>query len=297
MSRFPIDTNVLLFASSRLGDQLITMVVAYNLYLSGVKLLVFADYIYQLRHWFPWCDIRKAEAWRDESRCKVVNGNFICCSVFEEDIPKKLLEYGKSIVLSKFTCFHAGTMVDAMSAVSKFAIKLDHYQRLNGIIPIQGLSYRLYHRCVLIHPLSQESFKEWLPSKFLLLAREIKKLGFSPKFVVPPLSENNWCFVKKEFEVKVFSSISEWAAFIYQSGYVIGNDSGGAHLASCLNIPSLVIAGRETPLKRWVPDWFRSVAIFPERWKIFWMPTRLKQSVWKYCLTVKSVSRQFKEMI
>lgn len=90
----------------------------------------------------------------------------------------------------------------------------------------------------------------------------------------------------------LFSSLEDLATTIYQSGFLIGNDSGPVHLASYYSIPHIVIAqGRQMPL--WSPGWHPPQIIRPPKWVPNVKGMRLREDKWKYFISTKRVLRTF----
>ena len=88
--------------------------------------------------------------------------------------------------------------------------------------------------------------------------------GFSVSFSVSPKEHAEWLFVKKKgIDLPYFRSLSETAAYLYESGFFIGNDSGLGHLASNLGIPTVTVAGKASSIKLWRPDWHIGKVVAP----------------------------------
>ncbi|MCI5138069.1 MAG: lipopolysaccharide heptosyltransferase family protein, partial [Candidatus Electrothrix sp. AR1] len=81
--------------------------------------------------------------------------------------------------------------------------------------------------------------------------------------------------------------------FLYESGFFIGNDSGGGHLASCLDIPVLSIHGRKGKSRVWRPGWGQVEVVTP---LINVIGGSLRQHFWKYFLSVSAVERGFERL-
>ena len=106
-------------------------------------------------------------------------------------------------------------------------------------IPV-GKTYRKYPKRIVIHPTSNDPKRNWSPPQFFKLSQLLENEGYTLSFCVAPYEHKNWEHLKN---VPKFQSLQEVAAYIYESGYLIGNDSGLGHLASNLNIPTLTISG------------------------------------------------------
>ena len=80
---------------------------------------------------------------------------------------------------------------------------------------------------------------------------------------------------KDGYRLEMFERLDDWVYFTCESGFFIGNDSGGGHLASNLRIPALIIGARKKLLNRWRPDWLKSEIIIPRRYLP--LPTKIKR--------------------
>ena len=95
-----------------------------------------------------------------------------------------------------------------------------------------------------------------------------------------------------------FKSLKEVAAFLYESGYLIGNDSGLGHLASNLNIPTLTISGNPKRVRLWRPDWaLNHVVTIP-----FPLPNfkgirmRVRENFWQHFIPVARTLKAFRKL-
>ena len=144
------------------------------------------------------------------------------------------------------------TQVENMMAISRQVFALETPTAANGMCAPGHLVYRRFSDRVCIHPTSAELSKNWLPVRFLHLARRLSQAGFSVIFVMSAHEMAEWTgIVNDTFPLQGFTSIADCAGFVYESGFFIGNDSGGGHLASCLGIPTVSIHGRKGKAVRW----------------------------------------------
>src|SRR5205823_6117307 len=108
---------------------------------------------------------------------------------------------------------------------------------------------------VLIHPTSRVPAKNWKAEGFVKVAEKLSAMGLTPLFCVAPTERAEWEHL--HIPLADAPSLPHLAALIYESGYVIGNDSLPGHLASNLGIPHLIIADDEKRMRLWRPDWLR----------------------------------------
>lgn len=162
----------------------------------------------------------------------------------------------------------------------------------NCLHPTLPLVHRKYEKRVLIHPMSMQEDKNWLKSKFLKLAKKLTSLGFDPMFILSPKERNGWPDL---INAPLFSTLEELTKTVYESGFLIGNDSGPAHLASYYSIPHIVIAqGRQMPL--WSTGWHPPLIVRPPKWVPNLKGMRLREKKWKYFITTRDVLKAFGDL-
>jgi ADP-heptose:LPS heptosyltransferase len=129
----------------------------------------------------------------------------------------------------------------------------------------------------------------------LQLAKTLLAKGYEPNFILTAKERNDWLeVVDAGAKIPEFISLSEVAAFIYESQYFIGNDSGIGHLASNLGIPTITIVLRKGVARQWRPSWSLGEIVLPPPWLI----TRpLKEKFWKKLISVAKVLRKFEILI
>lgn len=180
-------------------------------------------------------------------------------------------------------------MIDRVERFCKEILSLPKTTRENGIIPLRNLHYKHYPKRIVIHPTSSNPVKNWPAKKFIALARRLRTSGFEPVFVVSPAEKADWrLLVKDEFLLPEFPTLSELAKFVYESGYMIGTDSGIGHIASNLNIPTLTICRTGNKQFRWRPGWARGIVIKTKHKLTF-----AGKSHWHWLISVNRVFKAF----
>ncbi len=146
------------------------------------------------------------------------------------------------------------------------------------------LQHRRHARRVMLHPLSYNEKKNWPARKYLALARRLRAAGYEPQFVLSPKERGDHLEVfAPEFEVPEFVDAQALAAHLYESGYVIGNDSGVGHLASALGIPVLTLYRKRRDGFCWRPGCGAGQVVRPalslsfmrDRWAMFMSVNRV----------------------
>jgi heptosyltransferase III len=189
-------------------------------------------------------------------------------------------------------------MADNIAQAIASLIDLPATSKGNGLFPFPHLVHRAKKGQVVFHPTSRETAKNWKSSGFLVVARELKKRGFSPVFCTSPKERPDWQFVEEEgFALANLPTLSDLASLIYESGYVIGNDSLIGHLGSNLNIPTLIIANDEKRMQLWRPGWLKGGLVLPPAYLPNWKCLRLKEKKWQHFITPSKVLNAFDELI
>ncbi len=175
-----------------------------------------------------------------------------------------------------------------LSNILKSLIGLKSITCENGIRLKQGDIY-LDKKRVIIHPDSSNEEKNWFPDQFVKLSERLKKEGWDPVFTVSSDERMKWLeIVDGRFDVPVFDSIKSLADFYASSAAFIGNDSGNAHLASCIGVPYLVIHKRWRKNPPWRPAWGKGKVIYPRT---------LSRKNWQHKISVEKVLAAFHELM
>nr|NGX63359.1 hypothetical protein [Candidatus Anoxychlamydiales bacterium] len=164
-----------------------------------------------------------------------------------------------------------------------------------GITIPEALIKNSYPKRVIIQPTSSDIKKCWTKSKFLKLAKKLKNKGFKVVFSVSPKERKDWLFVQDQhFDLPLFHNIETLAAYIYESAYLIGNDSFAIHLASLLNISHIMIASNKKLTKKWRPAWLKSNIILPPSWIPNLKGFRIREKSFQSFISIRKVFNAFK---
>lgn len=142
---------------------------------------------------------------------------------------------------------------------------------------------------IVIHPTSSNTKKNWKQEQFIALADQLAQQGWQAVFTVSPKEREHWVdLVAGKYEVPVFNTIKQLAQYYHASFAFIGNDSGNAHLASCLGLPNLVIFNRWRKSPTWRPAWGVSKIVYPRS---------ISGKNWQQKIPVERVLDSFNRMI
>ena len=246
-----------IICSNKVSDGLMMMVASHRLMSEGSSVVTFHNRLHELAKWFG--DHKFAERPESASLLDLFSDYDLVIlqydnSPYAKEVVSKLANR-KSPKLSIFyptysKYAHAPLtpwdrvfnknypMVENISLAIASILQLRDHSKNNGIFPPPNLEHRKHKRRVAILP------SKSIHKKYETIANEVKKLGFDP-FLIE--SEN----------------LAYGAKIIYESGYFIGPESDLCHLASNLQIPTLVVSGNKKPLSLWKPGWLRSSFITP----------------------------------
>ena len=184
------------------------------------------------------------------------------------------------------------SMVDQAVAFCQLKLGLESASADPGFIMPSTLKARRNSLRVMLHPSSYNEKKNWPHQKYLKLARRLRLQGYDPQFVISPKELALWSpRLGQEFPIPRFANARELAAYLYESGYVIGNDSGVGHLASALGVPVLTLFRKRRDGFCWRPGWGRNLVVRPV------LSVGAFKNSWKRFLSVGRVEKAFHLLI
>jgi len=110
---------------------------------------------------------------------------------------------------------------------------------------------------ILIHPGAGSRRKRWSVNNFIALAGAVTEMnGEKAVFLLGPAESDLLPVIKKrvegKFQIHQLQDLSAAMTFMKAAKCFIGNDSGLAHLAAMMGVPTVAIFGPSSP-KRWRP--------------------------------------------
>lgn len=155
----------------------------------------------------------------------------------------------------------------------------------------------IHRKCslrVIIFPLTPNPAKNYSLKRYLQLAEQLRSRGFQPEFILTQdqVAGNQSAIESKGFEARLFGDINSLAEYVYESGCIISNDSGGGHLASFLDVPVVTLYKKKDDFE-WRPGWRGSKVIRPKfsfKWKRkrVWSPFVSHRAICSYVEEVTS---------
>lgn len=273
--------KVAVVCAQGIGDSLIMHIAAHNFTKSGYEVTTFSNHLGSFRSWLPSYQfalqpsVEEIETLfssfdliilqHDNSpKAKKIKTLPNCFTFYGSHSPEK---HG-SLSSYDYVCNPNHSMVDNL--VSALTQWFGFTSKENGLTPPPGLIHRKYPKRIAIHPDGSSLEKKWTLSKFQKLSTLLTKQGYEPIFLT--LNEKPLC-----------STLEALASFLYESGSFIGNDSGPGHLASYLQIPSLIIGQNPKHFRLWRPGWLPAIIATPSPWVSYFKFTRKR---WKSFLSV-----------
>ncbi len=277
---------VAVYAASGLGDAVLAAQLARQLREQGHHLTLYSSVLGSMALWFPevvikpYPDLSKLDA-ELKAYDHIIAADYTPVRQFyQSDEKVSILSH------SKF---------DKKQPMLRNLLQQAHrlwdtsLEPLPAFKPPSKLKLREYPQRVILHPTSGAERRNWPAEKFVKLALQLKQNGFSPVITVSINESPDWQWVEDHgVPLKAFSTLDDTAAFYYESGYFVGNDSGGGHLASLLGVPTVTLCARLSYLRLWKPGWAPGIVVAP----FISLPgSHLKQRFWKKLLTVGQVIR------
>ncbi len=286
--------HIAFIMSPRLGDSLLSMVIVNNLIRNHFKVTVFGDFLFDLKNWFPWVTIEPRPT--VEQARSIFSAFAVLMHAYPTDVIDNAMSWHPAVYVLDHSPWYRQkiAMPDIQVDICNHELHLKNIVRTNHISIPSGLHFRQNSKRIVIHPTSNHELREWLPEKFVALAKQLQQQGWQPEFIVSPNERRKWEWVEQEgIPLPQFASMDAVARWIYESGWFIGNDSGIGHLASNLGIATITMGVRPSMLRRWRPSWAPGIILLPPRWLI----TRpLKEKFWKQLISVRQVLQAFKSL-
>ncbi len=298
------------FSSEGLGDGLIALMLSYNLYLNGYEIDTFHNTLDQMQSYFPNLPIKKYPRLGDIDEI-LKNYNQIFISYNENStFIQKLIKEGKKTKTSKVFVLNPcpskkiGSqpfykdaffdpnlcMVENIENFSKNILNLKKTSKKIDLSIPKNLRLKKCQRRVIIHPSSAKKSKNYSIDKYLLLAKVLKDKNFEPIFVIAEKERDEYQMIEDlGFNLKAFDNLKDLTAFVYESSFMIGNDSGIGHLASLLSLPTITIFRNHRSAKLWRPGWSQNKVIFPNRFIPNLSIYRLRDKHWQEFIPFRKI--------
>ena len=301
------------FCHNGLGDGVNCLVLSNQLHLNGWRVDTYQNVIGSMQNWFPHL---KVEPYPSPDELPRILGSYDWFFVVQNDTDPfilQLIQEGKrrfpdllkviylypspNIVNEPY---YTDCLTDPTLSIAEnmrlFAEKILHLPKItrsNGFIPPAGLTFRKYLKRIAIHPTSGRETRNWPKEKFLQFAGHLRQGGYDPVFI--PGKQEGWEGIG--FEIALFPTLDLLARYLYESGFLVGNDSGLGHLASAIGIPTLTFCRRKKLANMWAPSFQRGVVVTPSSWIPNIRGLRLRDRHWQKFISVAKAKRAFNKLV
>ncbi|MFT4540505.1 MAG: hypothetical protein ACI841_000616 [Planctomycetota bacterium] len=274
--------RIAIFPRPRLGDGLVTMVLADNLLRAGFRPTVFHDALHSLATLFPAHDLCPATGAKGLASFELA---YVHSPEMAERasgakrivIGRELVSMGRKIARPHLYRDLARELCDVTNA-----------DDANGAQRPAGIEREA--KLIAIHPESLDPRCIWPQHRFIELAERIRDRGFDSIFIVAPSESERWRAVISADRLFVDADLNSVVRRLAAARMVIGNDSGIGHLASCVGTPTLTLFSRPALVRRWRPHWAPSAVVLP----VFSPPgAALQLATWRQLTSVARVEREF----
>lgn len=300
------------FCHNGLGDGVNSLVLSNNLQLNGWKVDTYQNTLGSMQNWFPHLKVQKYPTVEELPRILQAYDWFFVVQNDTDPFVLKLIQEGKRRFPEKIKVIYLypsknivnepyyqdcltdprASIAANMRIISEKVLHLPKITKSNGFIPPSEVVSKKFSKRVVIHPTSARLNRNWPKEKFLQVAKYLKGEGYKPVFI--PGTKEGW--EQSEFPIELFSTLDELARYIYESGYLIGNDSGLGHLASALQVPTLTLCRRRTWANMWAPSFYKGISVTPSSWIPNIRGLRLRDRHWKKFISVAKVLRAFEKL-
>jgi len=307
------------FCHNGLGDGVNCLVLSNHLHLNGWRVDTYQNTIGSMQNWFPHLEVQSYPKMENLPRILSAYDWYFVVHNDMDEFVKTLITEGKRRFPEKIKVlyfypsrniinepYYSDCLTDPKASIAenlrRLCEKILHLPKLtqsNGFIPPADLVYRKHPMRIVVHPTSARVTRSWPKENFVKLALHLEEKGFQLSFIPGGARERKeWEDVLAYgFEVPVFSNLDLLARYIYESGYLIGNDSGPGHLASAMGIPTLTFCRRKALANMWAPSFHHGVVITPSSWIPNIRGFRLRDRHWKKFITVGMARRAFERLV
>lgn len=267
-----------------LGDGYLLLIAANNFACQGYHVNFYHEKLKPLASWLPNIHFCSFPLKSDydliliESNNTEFIQNLICKHRDNAVIiyPSYKKDKHLSLASRDYICDKKQTMADNILSFCQKLLPSPCHKNIGLQIPLD-YQHRKNPKRVIIHPFSTDPRKNWFLKKFHKLATKLSKAGY--EVVFPDIRR----------------PLTDFMRLVYESGYVIGNDSMAGHMASLLDIPYMVIAA-STNIPLWSPGWHPGLVLTPSKFLLNCKGLRLKTNHWQHFISVSSAFKSFQKM-
>lgn len=301
------------FCHNGLGDGINCLVLSNHLQLNGWQVDTYQNTIGSMQNWFPHLPVFPYPKIEELPQILSKYEWFFIVQNDTDEFVKTLIREAKKRNPEKVKVLYlypspnivnepyyldcltdpTKSIAENMRIVCRKVLQLPTMTSGNGFIAPSGLIRNKYPNRIVIHSTSARPTRNWPKEKFVKLALHLQKKGYEVVFVPGKEHLHEW----QDVQTKYFANLDELSRYLYESGYLIGNDSGLGHLASALGIPTLTLCRRKAWAKMWAPSFHTNIVITPSSLIPNIRGLRLRDRHWKKFISVKKVFRGFQKLV
>lgn len=302
-----------LFCQNELGDGVNGLVLANNLHLNGWHVDMYQNVLGSMQNWFPHLNVLPYPSLDELSRILNAYNWFFVVQNEADPFVSRLIQEGKRRFPDRLKVIYLYpskrivnepyyndcltnpdlSVAENLRLFCEKILRLPKISKNNGLIPPAGLVSRKHLKRVVIHPTNAHGMSSWPKEKFVDLGQHLQKDGF--EVVLIPAAKDGWQGLG--FEVAIFPTLDLLARYLYESGFLVGTDSGFGHLASALGVPTLTVCRRKTLANMWAPSFHKGLVVTPSSWIPNIRGLRLRDRYWKSLISVGKARRAFERLI
>ncbi len=241
-----------------LGDGVLAMTLAHAAHRAGRDVLVLHDAMAELQAWYPWARIEAPPA---EGLGAAADAD----ALFLGD-PQRASAAdgfgGPALVFGKQHWKRDAPYLVSLRATAEPVLGPLDWDGASGIVAPRARVAQ--PRRVALHPTSGNAAKDWPPRHWLRLAERLKEHAWLPAILAAPQDEARWQdLVGERVPVVVPGRLDAVAAWLQDGAACIGTDSGIAHLASAVGVPTLALFRKRSSARFWAPAWQPAATVAP----------------------------------
>ncbi len=299
-----------------IGDGLLMMVASHRLKHAGYDVTTYHNKLSELSPWFPDHSFETLPP-LEELKTAFLPYSLIILENDNTEKARQLIDLYKRGTLRNLSVFYptyenskhgnltswdrvfnaSQSMVTNISVAISSLLQSREISTNNGLLPPDNLIHRKHLHRVVIHPTSSRKDDMWKKEKFLQVGAFLKEKGFEVVFSVSPIERPEWLDIEeKGFLLPYFPKLDAMASYIYESGYVIGNDSVIGHLASNLQIPTVIVSDCYKRMRLWRPGWLKGAVLTPPWYIPNFKGSRMRVRKWKEFISTRRVLSAFRRL-
>ncbi|MCP3918313.1 MAG: glycosyltransferase family 9 protein [bacterium] len=272
-----LEPPYVLVPRARLGDALLSLVVANNLVRAEREVTVVCPLLESLRAWFP--RLRIVNAFDGEARTAVHQSP----ETLESCVAKDTLVLGDDPLLDR-----GRPRIEGYLAICRERFGIESPVRSNGLEAPVGAGDELAAGRVVLHPGAGERHKAWPVRRFVEVSRRLAAVGDAPLWLVHSDERERYAqILGSRFELVVRERLDDLAALLRAARVFLGNDSGVSHLASCVGTPTVTLFVRPRIARHWRPAWAPGEVVLP---RLRLPGTSVQRHTWHRFIRARDVS-------